>query len=135
MNLIVCVDERNGMAFSGRRLSKDCVVLDKIKNLCSSKRLFLNTYTANLFDVKDNLCIDDKFLELANEEDWCFAENVDVSAYADSVKSVVLFNWNRKYPFDLTFPMEIYAQSWKLVGKEEFSGYSHDKITMEVYVL
>lgn len=33
MRLIVCLDDKNGMAFNHRRQSRDCIVIAKIEEL------------------------------------------------------------------------------------------------------
>ena len=44
---------------------------------------------------------------------------------------VVLYKWNRVYPADQYFAMDL--SGWKLVETVEFPGSSHEKITEERY--
>lgn len=39
---IVCLEERRGMQFGGRRVSRDRVVTEKICELCEGKTLWMN---------------------------------------------------------------------------------------------
>lgn len=135
MNLIVCIDDNFGMLFNGRRVSRDRAVTEKIANLTEGKRLWMDAYSLELFPAADSAYVSSDFMDLCANEDWCFAENQDVSAFLDKVDSVVVFKWNRRYPSDLKFPWELFATRWYLLSTEEFSGFSHERITCEVYKL
>lgn len=134
MKLIVCLDDRNGMLFNKRRQSADRVLSQRILELVGEGFLWMNGYSRKLFDeTAENIRVDDRFLELAGKNDYCFAENVDVTSYINRADTVMLFRWNRAYPADMYFPMELITGSWKKVESIEFAGSSHEKITQEVY--
>lgn len=133
MRLIVCLDDRNGMLFGGRRQSRDCVVCEKIIALTKGYKLWMNVYSSKLFADESNICVDEMFLEHAQDDDYCFTEDQEVSSYADKLEKIVVFKWNRHYPADKSFPLDLTVAPWKLVQTEEFPGNSHEKITMEVY--
>ena len=63
--------------------------------------------------------------------DYCFAELDDVRPYENQVQKVIVFRWNRHYPSDVRFGIDL--STWRLAAAEEFPGSSHEKITMEVY--
>jgi hypothetical protein len=46
----------------------------------------------------------------------------------------VVYRWNRRYPGDVFFDLDVSAAPWRCVETEEFVGSSHEKITKEVYV-
>ena len=73
------------------------------------------------------------FLEKAGEKDYCFVENLEIENFRDKIEKIILCKWNRKYPGDFFFTIDVNDGSWKLKGVEEFSGSSHEKITLEVY--
>ena len=131
--LMVCVDDRYGMLFNRRRQSSDRKVTERICALCDSKKLWINSYSAALFPNCGEICIADDFLDRASGGDCCFVENIDVAPYMDRISKIVLFRWNKKYPADLYFPAEQLNELWRLERSQDFSGTSHDKITMEVY--
>ena len=134
MKLIVCLDDQNGMLFGGKRQSRDRAVCEKILSITQGAMLWMNHYSYPLFaDMNMWVAVDDAFLSLAAEEDWCFVENTDVCPYLDSVSQIIIFKWNRRYPADMVFSAELTGGTWKLNQSEVFSGYSHDRITMEVY--
>ena len=65
------------------------------------------------------------FLEQAGEGEYCFVENTGLQAVEAKIEKIIVFWWNRKFDLDLS--------KWNKVSEEEFAGYSHEKITKEVY--
>jgi len=132
MKLIVCVDSRGGMAFRSRRVSRDRVVCDRILKLCDGE-LWIAPYSRPLFPVETDLRVSEKFLEQAGRSDWCFVETEDLRPWLNKAEQLVLFCWNRVYPSDVQFPLDQLKQEWECTEREDFFGYSHERITMEVY--
>ena len=136
MQLIVCLDDRDGMLFNRRRQSKDKAVCADILELTAGSKLWMNSYSAGQFDPEEkNIIADEVFLEKAGEQDYCFAENADISAYADKVGRVIVYRWNREYPADVRFPTEMFCCRWRLESRDDFTGNSHECITREIYEL
>lgn len=136
MKIIVCLDDKNGMLFNRRRQSKDAAQRRHLLAYTAPHRLWMNAYSAAQFENMDErIAVDEAFLEKAADEDYCFVENADISAYADLVTEVIVYRWNREYPRDMIFPMERFSGKWQLVSREDFPGNSHKTITQEVYTL
>lgn len=135
MIIIVAVDDRNGMMFNHRRQSQDKILRDKILSHTAGKRLWMNHYTEKQFQDCDGtqINVDDNFLNEAAPGEYCFVENQPVSPYEKWVEKIILFKWNRRYPSDLYFDIDLQQGTWHLTYAEDFIGSSHDKITMEVY--
>lgn len=136
MKVIVCVDDGNGMLFNKRRQSQDRVLRDDIRKMAAGQKLWMNTYSAKQFQeegeaVSQNLMIAEDFLEQAGENDFCFVENEKLLPYSDRIGEIVVYRWNRSYPGD--FHLDLDLSQWKLVQTTEFAGYSHEKITKEIY--
>ena len=132
MKIVVCLDDRDGMLFNRRRQSKDSALRKRV--LERAEKLWMNCYSAAQFsDVPDRIVIDENFLDKAGQQDWCFLENTDISAYAQRVSGVILYRWNREYPRDMTFPTELFSHRWTLVHRADFPGNSHQMITEEIY--
>ena len=133
MIVILCLDDKKGMMFNNRRQSKDKFVIQDILKLVDGKKLFISSYSESLFQgLESKLIIDDNFLNNAAEEDYCFAENNNLKDFSEKIEKIIVYKWNRIYPSDLK--LEITIQDWNLIGRFEFVGNSHDKITREVYV-
>lgn len=135
MIIIACVDERNGMMFNHRRQSRDSVVCGDILRECGGRKLHMSRYSGRLFGNvhEKDLMISEDFLEEAGEEDVCFVEEADISGFEDAIRTVILYHWNRRYPADRYFPLDLSEGSWELRRTEEFKGSSHEMITKEVY--
>ncbi len=131
MNIIICIDKNGGMMFGGRRQSQDSVLREKVLEISSGARLLMNSYSAKQFENNESIIVDEDFLSKAGQGDFCFVEDKEISA--ENVESFYIFNWNRKYPGDLFFSVDLKAEGFKKIKKEEFQGSSHDKITLEIY--
>ena len=70
MKLILCVDDKGGLAFNHRRQSRDRVLNERILMHCGMHRLWISPYTAKLFgeDTAVRLCIAEDCLERAKED-------------------------------------------------------------------
>lgn len=136
MKLIVCLDDRDGILFNRRRQSKDSALRCDVLKITAGSRLWMNGYSAEQFQ-NDNALIytDERFLDKAEADDYCFVENTDISAYAELVSGVIIYRWNREYPADTRFPVELFRHRWERVSCDGFPGSSHEQITREVYSL
>ena len=135
MRVIVCVDDRLGMTFNGRRQSRDRVLCeDVIKDLDEGQKLFVSEYSHKLFDfAEDRLICEDDFLEKAGSGDVCFVEDRAIAPYVARIKSIVIYRWNRHYPSDTSLDIDPSAEGFRLFAACEFAGNSHEKITKEIY--
>lgn len=120
------------MLFNHRRLSRDRRVCEKILAYSNEKELWMNAYSRKLFtnltDI-NNIQVDEEFLD--KSQSICFVENQDITPYLPKIDTLVLFRWNRDYPADFFFTVDL--SQWNLISTEDFEGTSHEKITMEVY--
>ena len=111
MLLIVCVDDNMGMAFNHRRQSQDRLLRRRLLERVGASKLWMSPYTARQFDA--------------------LPENVRVSE-TDDAEGVVLYRWNRSYPADVHFTLALSA--FRLTERTDFAGFSHPKITEEIYI-
>jgi hypothetical protein len=136
MKIALCLDDRNGMSFAGRRQSMDEILRQDLLLLVKGHRLWMSPYSAAQFDsLPENVQVDGACLEKAGQEDWCFVEDGDVLSVQDRVTQFAIYRWNRHYPSDRKFPLEVFQDRWKLESCREFPGKSHENITLEVYTL
>ena len=133
MHLIVCLDDRNGMAFNRRRQSMDRQLQAHMLNFVSGKQLWMNPYSASQFaQLPDSVQVDENFLENCPKDAYCFIELGHFEEYLPSAEQIVVYRWNRTYPADLRFP-ESALMERRCVLREDFAGYSHETLTLEVY--
>ena len=135
MNIIVCLDDKNGLMFNKRRQSQDKVLRANIKELVKNKNLFMNEYSYKLYKDIDagNINVCEDFLNECSDTDFCLVENIEVKNYINNINTLVVYKWNRLYPSDFYFDINLNTTSWKLLEVEEFQGSSHEKITNETY--
>lgn len=133
MILVVCVDDNSGMLFNHRRQSMDSVLRRRLLKLCRGRKLWMNAYSRGQFDDgAAGITVDEAFMQKSGADDYCFAENVSVKPFEDKVKKIILYKWNRVYPADLYFDIDL--KKWRLAESRDFKGSSHEKITEEVYI-
>lgn len=151
MIVAVCVDDKGGMMFNKRRQSQDRVLRQHLRELADGRMIWMNAYSAGLFqkdketvdeetqprkqdDEKETkICVAEDFLVQAGDGEFCFVENQGVLEYKEKIEAVVLYKWNRVYPSDRFFDLDLGEKEWELAKSEEFAGSSHEKITMEYY--
>jgi hypothetical protein len=134
MTLIVCLDEENGMLFLGRRQSMDRCVRERILELSRCSILWMNAYSAKQFDeLPGHVRISENPCEEMGEQDFCFAENIELSKVLQRIEKLIVFRWNRRYPSDRKFPWEFLSPDFRCCLRTDFAGFSHECITQEVY--
>lgn len=133
MTVMLCIDDKNGMMFNHRRQSRDRAVQEQILRQAGSGRLWMSPYSGKLFrDLgAAKILTDEAFLEKAQEGEFCFVEDRDLSPYKEKISRVIVFKWNRVYPADTFLTLDL--GSYTLENTEEFAGNSHEKITKEMY--
>ena len=100
MRLIICLDDKNGYSFANRRQSRDKIQLAKMLELVGDSTLLLNEYSAKLLEnPPNNVKVTENFLKTAAEDDFCFVENLDISKHLSAVKQLIVYRWNRAYPY------------------------------------
>ena len=88
MNIAVCLDDKNGMLFCGRRQSKDQYLRQQLLQLAQPGILWMNGFSAKQFDPADAVHVAEDFLETAPQGQWCFVENVDVLPYKEKIEKI-----------------------------------------------
>lgn len=132
MNIIICIDNNDGMLFNNRRQSRDKYILYDIKKDIQNKKLKICNFSQALFQNSNiDFDIDENFISNADINDTCFVENKKLAPFIDTIDSITVYRWNRIYPSD--FKLDISLDIFELSYSTEFKGYSHDKITKEVY--
>lgn len=138
MNVIVCLDDNNGMLFNKRRQSQDRVLRQRVLDLASGGRLLMNPYSQKMFaqDVDETDCagitVSEDFLEKSLPGDFSFVETEALEPVKDKIEKLIIYRWNRKYPTDFHFDLHL-EEDFQLMKTEEFIGSSHEKITEEIY--
>ena len=129
MNLIFCLDDKNGILFNRRRQSRDSVLLSDALRLAGGK-LWITPFSQKLFEgasLPHEVTADPTFLE---ENAWLFYEGGDPAPLFPLCGEIVVYRWNETYPSDVRVSLD------GLRGGEadaEMEGSSHKKITRHRY--
>lgn len=134
MRIAVCLDDRLGMLFNRRRQSRDRVVIADLIGSLGDARLRIAPFSERLFEgVERELLVSEDFLESAEGDDVCFVEDRSLGAVADRIDVLTVYRWNRHYPADFYFDLDLQASGFRLCERVELAGYSHETITKETY--
>ncbi|MBQ7354654.1 MAG: ribonuclease Z [Clostridia bacterium] len=134
MVVIVCLDDREGMMFNGRRQSRDRVLLADVAAMTRGVCLRAAPCSEKLLREHGlSPVIGEDFLSVAEEGDWCFLEDRGLSSYRDKLERLVIYRWNRHYPGDLFWDLEPGEAGLRLTQRTEFVGSSHETITKEIF--
>lgn len=125
----LCIDDKNGMSFFGKRQSRDKLLIKDFMSLCGGKAR-IAPYSALIFNGYDVIS-DINFLDNAGKGEYVFVENRNLEPYYEKIEKLIIYKWNRHYPSDRKFRM---PEGFILSESVDFEGSSHEKITREIYV-
>ena len=129
MTVYACADNNMGVAFNGRRQSRDGAVVEKIWEM-SGGRVIMSSYSARLF-AQYGVKAAEGCMDTAGDDCHYFSELENLKRYGDRISRLVIFRWNRNYPYDVVLGVEL--DKFSLIEREEISGRSHPKIDCEVW--
>ena len=134
MNVIVCISENGGMLFNSRRQSSDKALILNLSELIGDEALYISDFSESLFE-ESPVCtiVSSAPLEFAGKEDFVFVENYRLSNYKSKIDKLIIYRWNRVYPFDFGLDISPQAEKMRLLESSEFPGSSHKKITREIW--
>ena len=128
---IGCLDLKNGMFFNNRRQSQDKLLRKDILQMTKNSKLWMTQYTREQFEREKNFfAITENYFDEAGDEEYCFYENIH--PVQSRMSRIIVYRWDKVYPAD--YRMKIRPEQFRLESTLEFQGYSHEKITKEVYV-
>ena len=134
MKLIIAVDDRGGMLFNKRRVSRDKLMVSDLAKYIGDGTVFMEPYSEELFSEENlNIILSENPMEFADDDDFIFVERWSPRSFAEAANELIIYKWNRRYPFDLTMDFSPTELGFCLDSVFEFQGNAHDKITREVY--
>lgn len=97
MNVIICLDQNNGMLFNNRRQSRDRIVRKNILEYINGAKLYMDEYSFKQFSEEkaDNIIVDNN-LENATEHDFCFVERQEVRI--EEINKLIVYRWDKILP-------------------------------------
>ena len=133
ITVAVCTDERGGMMFNRRRQSRDRVLIAELVSGVDGK-IYISEYSRTVFAPhaeRVTVCADP--IAECPEGGVCFVENTPIIPHLADIGRIIIYNWNKRYPFDTELGFIPSEVGFKKVGESEFVGSSHERITKEVY--
>lgn len=133
--IAVCIDDNYGMMFNKRRQSQDSIIRTDLLQMCGGNRLYMNQYSHKQFQdhLSRQIVAEEDFLERAKSGDYCFVEDRQIGPFREKIEKMILYKWNRNYPGDFYLDVSPKKEGWSLESSEDLIGFSHEKITKEVY--
>lgn len=129
LSVYVCLDDRGGMLFNGRRQSRDSRVFEDIRREISVELL--------IDPFSESLCrrskIPYRLLEGPLPENGDFFLESRDPMEAAAAQRIVIYRWGRVYPADVRWELDLQEAGFCLVERSEFPGTSHERICREVY--
>lgn len=133
MKLVVCLDKNNGIRFFHKRQSQDELQRKNLFELIGNSKLFVSEYSYDLYkDFEFNFEIIDEKTKIIENSVFLY-EGDFLEKFLSLVDEIIVYFWNRNYPFDEVFE-EFLKDCWKEKEVFEFKGKSHDKITRKIFV-
>lgn len=134
MNLILCIDEKGGMAFNHRRQSRDKKQRLHLYSLVGDSSLTISPYSEKLIvsddtDIRLQITSD---LTNADPDSFVWVEIDSANSLIPMAKQIILYKWNRLYLSDLRFD-ESLLTGFSLMKTEQIKGSSHERIDIEYY--
>lgn len=134
MTVILCIDTRGGMMFNHRRVTYDRLVTADILRESADGRLLIAPYSEKLFaPYSDTYIISTDPLKDAHDGDFVFVEGADIRPYLPSIDTLIIYNWNLPYPYDVKFTVEPSEEGFLLAQAWDFPGNSHDIVSKSIY--
>lgn len=135
MTVFVCTDDRGGMMFNKRRQSRDSRVIEDVARTVGDGMLYISDFSEILFEESEAsvISVPDPMLSAA-DDGFAFIENEHLGEHLDRIDRLIIYKWNKKYPYDFSLDVEPTRAGFKKRSTREFTGTSHDKITREDYV-
>ena len=127
MTVYLCLDDRGGLLYNGRRLSRDAVLLADMAAMVPDV-LTIDPFSEKLIREAEIPYV----LPPETAEDF-FAEDVPAEEILAQTAKIVIYRWNRLYPADVRWEPDLAAMGFAPRETTEFPGRSHEKITREVY--
>lgn len=133
ITVALVIDDNGGMLLFGKRQSRDRILIEEFVNSMRGKKIYISSFSRLIFEPHENITVCENPISECESGDVCFIENIDIAPYLDVINTLIVYHWNRLYPSDVKFNVDIEKSGYKLDSSLEFAGSSHEKITKEIY--
>lgn len=133
MTSIITLDTNNGLLFNKRRLSQDKVVTADIISQASGTNLYVTPYSYKLFPEGTPCTPLNNPYTLADKQAVIFAEDINPVKYIDIIDTFVVYLWNKEYPSDVRFNVNLQELGFRVTNRVDFSSNTHPNITRLIF--
>ena len=113
--------------------SRDAAVIKDVESLVGDGIVFISNFSEKLFeDSSESVISVSDPLESA-KDDFAFVEDMALLPYAEKIDELVIYRWNRRYPFDFKLDIDPEKEGMTLAQTVDIVGNSHAKITRETW--
>ena len=129
LTVYVCLDDRNGMSFNGRRQSRDSKIFEDIRQELPGE-LLIDPFSEKLIERAG---LPYRLMEGPLPEEGNFFLEMRPAQEALAADRIVIYRWGRHYPADRRWDLDLEAQGYSLAEQKAFLGTSHELIGKDVY--
>ena len=129
LTVYVCLDDRSGMSFNGRRQSRDSKVFEDIGRELRGE-LLIDPFSEALIGRSG---LPYRVLEGPLPEEGQFFLEMRAPQEALAAERIVIYRWGRHYPADRCWDLDPEAEGYCLTERSVFPGSSHEEIQKEVF--
>ena len=134
MTVFLCIDDRGGMLFNKRRQSRDSKLIADVCETVGDGILYVSDFSEMLFSESECSVISIPApLGMAKKDGFVFVENFHIGDFLENIDTLIIYKWNKKYPYDFSLDVIPEQCGYTLTEKFDFCGSSHEKITKEIY--
>ena len=129
LTVYVCLDDRNGMSFNGRRQSRDSKVFEDIRQELTGE-LLIDPFSEKLICRAE---LPYRIIEGPLPEEGQFFLEMRPVQDALTADRIVIYRWGRHYPADRRWELDLEEHGFSLAAQTAFQGTSHELIGKDVY--
>ena len=133
ITVAVVLDDDEGMMFFGKRQSRDRVLIEELISSSENTPIYIHPYSKLLFPDLSRVTVSDDPLHDCPDGGTVFVEHLPLTPHLGDIGKMIVYRWNRLYPSDKKFDIDLARCGFTRLSLSEFPGSSHDKITKEVY--
>ena len=129
LTVYVCLDDRGGMSFNGRRQSRDSKVFEDIRQELTGE-LLIDPFSEKLICRAE---LPYRLIEGPLPEEGNFFLEMRPAQDALTADRIVIYRWGRHYPADRRWDLDLEEYGFSLAEQTAFPGTSHELIGKDVF--
>jgi len=129
MTVYVCLDDRGGMSFNGRRQSRDSKVFEDIRQELTGE-LLIDPFSEKLICRAE---LPYRLIEGPLPQEGDFFLEMRPAQEVLTADRIVIYRWGRHYPADRRWELDLEEYGFSLTEQTAFPGTSHELIGKDVF--